>query len=116
MNKPMTEERINMMRHATKRDTGIGNWVHECLDEIIRLQAVVDKLPKTADGVSVVPGMKVWVRWRTPEGTIVRQWETYTMSPFGAGDGDRLHWNYAQCYSTEAAARAAKAEGSDDES
>ena len=28
--------------------------------EAKRLQAIVDKLPKTADGVPVVPGMEVW--------------------------------------------------------
>ncbi len=29
--------------------------------EITRLQAIVDKLPKTADGVPVTPGMTVWL-------------------------------------------------------
>ena len=28
--------------------------------EFERLQAIVDRLPKTADGVPVVPGMEVW--------------------------------------------------------
>jgi len=29
--------------------------------ELERLRAIVDKLPKTADGVPVVPGMRLWV-------------------------------------------------------
>ena len=34
----------------------------KCLNEDIeRLQAIVDKLSKTADGVPVVPGMDVWL-------------------------------------------------------
>ena len=33
----------------------------ECLDAIERLQAIVDKLPKTADDVSVVPGMHAFI-------------------------------------------------------
>jgi len=34
---------------------------NEAADEIERLRAIVDKLPKTADGVPVVPGMDVWL-------------------------------------------------------
>jgi hypothetical protein len=30
--------------------------------EVARLQAIVDKLPKTADGVAVVPPVSVWIR------------------------------------------------------
>lgn len=30
------------------------------LSELTRLRAIVDKLPVTADGVPIVPGMKVW--------------------------------------------------------
>ena len=46
-------------------------------NEIERLQPIVAKLPKTADGVSVVPGMKVWVPadtagyWGQPPGRAV---------------------------------------------
>ncbi len=35
--------------------------VYDLCGEIERLQATVAKLPKTADGVPVVPGMKLWV-------------------------------------------------------
>ena len=34
--------------------------LEELADEIERLQAIIDKLPKTADGVPVVPGMRLW--------------------------------------------------------
>jgi hypothetical protein len=30
--------------------------------EIERLRVIVDKLPKTADGVTIVPGSKVWIK------------------------------------------------------
>lgn len=39
--------------------------------EITRLQAIVDKLPKTADGVPVVPGMDVWVDPNSPHCCLV---------------------------------------------
>jgi len=34
----------------------------ECADEIERLTAIVNRLPTTADGVPVTPGMSVWSR------------------------------------------------------
>lgn len=36
----------------------------ESHDEIERFRAIVDRLPKTADGVPVVPGMTLWARLR----------------------------------------------------
>jgi hypothetical protein len=32
----------------------------EAADELDRLQAIVDQLPKTADGVPIAPGTRVW--------------------------------------------------------
>ena len=46
----------------------------EVLAEIERLKAIVDKLPKTADGVPVVPGMRVWRHdWQTALGETVSE-------------------------------------------
>jgi len=45
---------------------GIENGIHEegvfelAAKEIERLRAIVDRLPKTEDGVIVVPGMNLW--------------------------------------------------------
>lgn len=39
---------------------GLSNMCDERLAEIERLQGIIDKLPKMADGVSVAPGMVVW--------------------------------------------------------
>jgi len=41
------------------RETRIA--VEELIVEAKRLQAIVDKLPKTADGAPIVPGMEVWL-------------------------------------------------------
>ena len=38
--------------------------------EIERLRAIVDKLPKTADGVPLVPGMEVWDLTAPPQGPL----------------------------------------------
>lgn len=63
-------------------------------DELATLRETVAKLPKTADGVPVVPWMKVWV---TPHSTAtVRNLDEN-------GDSNR----FSKGYSTEAAARAA---------
>ena len=36
--------------------------MEECLQSrIAKLEAIVDKLPKTDDGVPVVPGLEVWI-------------------------------------------------------
>ena len=32
-------------------------------DELRRLEAIVDKLPKTADGVTIIPGMPIILEW-----------------------------------------------------
>jgi len=55
----------------TEPDTGVGDaWevVTARLDQLTRLRAIVEKLPKTADGVPIVPGMYVYCAFRT--GTI----------------------------------------------
>ena len=68
--------------------------------KIERLQAVVAKLPKTADGVRVVPGMTVYHR----------DWQ-------GKVTEERTSWAppypkvFCCCYSTREAAEAAEAEG-----
>jgi len=69
-----------------------------------KLQAIVDKLPKTADGVAVMPGMKIWLD--DSDGPVERVDTAICTTP-----GPQVHWYepiWSQCYSTRAAAEAAK--------
>lgn len=68
--------------------------------EIERLRATVDRLPKTADGVPVTPGMECW--YRSCGGRVV----SFQISDWGdiATDWDDSGPRY---YSTRAAAREA---------
>jgi len=34
--------------------------LREIADELDRMHAIIEKLPKTADGVTITPGMRVW--------------------------------------------------------
>jgi hypothetical protein len=58
----------DFLRSLAQNDYMIDGWMLEdgkrleaIADEIERLRAVVDKLPKTADGVVVVAGDTVWL-------------------------------------------------------
>ena len=42
------------------QDDWLVDLANKQADEIERLQAIVDRLPKTADGVPIVPGMDVF--------------------------------------------------------
>jgi len=63
--------------------------------EIERLRAVVDKLPRTADGVPVVPGLDtVWITWSEEAKQTLCTWRL-------------MHLRGHRCYSTREAAEAA---------
>jgi hypothetical protein len=81
--------------------------VRQAIQEINRLAAIVEKLPDTADGVPVVPGVdKVWRIW--PDG-IAHPEVTVTCD---AMCGWRVRWGeIGTAYSTREAAEAAKAKG-----
>ena len=89
--------------------------------ELEAARAIVAKLPKTADGVPIVPGMHVWFYSRNSASQWVEElkvtgWEhlpgmepgyMFVLSVCNeAGESDGV--NLACCYSTEAAALAAK--------
>lgn len=77
-----------------------------CLQrQVDRLQAIVDKLPKTADGVVITPGRTFYEAWRTAPGEIrsleVADWYDHEDdSPLAA----------AEMYSTREAAEGQAAE------
>ena len=86
--------------------------LRESADEIERLRAIVDKLPKTADGVPVVPGMTLYSSqnicgaFRKPE--IVVSLEVYANHETSEWmDG---HLEVELLYSTREAAEAAGGE------
>jgi hypothetical protein len=58
MEHKMGGQRANLFRHE------IDSTASELLAKLNlcdELQAIVDKLPKTADGVPITPGMKLWI-------------------------------------------------------
>jgi hypothetical protein len=91
---------------------GCGEDMTEAADEIARLTAIVDKLPTTADGVSVVPGMNVYFQWHS--GEIVRHPVAFIRID---KDDTWLYFERALyrstgvCYSTREAADAAGKDG-----
>ena len=88
--------------------------------EVEALQAVVDKLPTTADGVPVVPGMTVFVRAGIVSGrepleckpVLCGGLEGVIPSPNLLGIVEEYYWTFevSDTYSTRAAAEAAKEE------
>lgn len=104
--------------------TALASWQHDgelqsklnaAADELDRLHAIVERLPKTADGVVVVPGMTVY------EVRASRPGEPYEMRDFRTTTPDEqgystFHWETGysaigrldRCYSTREAAEAAK--------
>jgi len=86
-------------------------------EENNRLRALVDRLPKTADGVPLVPGMTVFIPHPHPSNLIT---EREILAPYGtlacltkepAHSGcceSTTHRQARECYSTREAAEAAR--------
>ena len=92
------------------KGTGVNQWA-ATVGEIARLKAIVDKLPKTADGVPVVPDDVVFHTGQTIEAGAVAidpdgEWLVYPQHT------DKP-WAVKDCYSTRAAAEAAQEKGKD---
>jgi len=103
------------------KGSGINEWA-TTMDRLAAAEAIVEKLPKTADGVPVVPGMSLWLLSR---GEILQAkargaWignsldsaevDTYPETDEEGSSWDT--WLLRACYSTEQAAREA-AKGTD---
>lgn len=85
-----------------------GNLVAWMLERITELESIVAKLPKTRDGVAIVPGMKVY--WPSHIKTRIAEAEAWRIGK----DGRILSNIYGElpqvCYSSDSAARSAAGE------
>ena len=97
------------LKQGKLRPDDSGEWVR--FEEV---RAIIDKLPKTADNVPVVPGMMIYhpdegdfkaLAW-IPDGLNPRCWWVQSHSLLLASSPLYLH----RCYSTREAGEAAKAE------
>ena len=89
-------------------------WCGDCLWKEIeqyRLQAELDKYPKTADGVPIVPGTDSPIWYYSPHRETVYKIVprvTYSFIPSGGSQLLKQDVRPESCYSTQAAAEAAK--------
>lgn len=116
VNEVATEAATELDRLAGEVDRWMQEHYGECKKNE-RLEAIVAKLPKTADGVPVAMGDSVWFddvdspdRWcRDVVGGV---WNEKYTHKGAVGDwvltGDRMEDLAKNCYSTQAAALAAK--------
>jgi hypothetical protein len=74
--------------------------------ELERLRAIVDRLPVTADGVPVAPGMTIY----EPASKYGAPVEPFVANAVYAFTDAPLHNIYRECYSTREAAEAAAKE------
>lgn len=97
-------------------DKPLGMTLGEALDRLAELSAIVERLPKTRDGVPVLPGDKVV----SPSGRIMPvlldnytgSGAAYIAEAFADNRGDWHDALVSDCYSTRQAAEAARdAEG-----
>jgi hypothetical protein len=80
----------------------------QAADEITRLQAIIDRLPKTADGVPIVPGDTIWFdidNYSTVAGIEIEEPGGQWWVSFGISGAET-----DQCYSTREAANKAGGE------
>jgi len=104
------------VRRLDDRTRAMSRSLKEASDraaEITRLRAIVEKLPKTADGVPVVPGDELWVRH--PDGGCAgtRRWWKHPSLGWSVGFEHMQNEpiDVSSCYSTREAAEAAKEGG-----
>lgn len=143
MSERLSDERKEELREDGERAGSFamrlwGNEMVSILDELAALKAIVSKLPVTADGVPIVPGIEVWCvrtarwKWIGERGTAeYRAIEDYTDYPeptecivahLGAIGSELQRFTVvrrfmsftemslpAWCYSSRAAAESAKA-------
>ena len=97
----------------------VGRRLFDAKSENARLQAIVDRLPKTADGETILPGQRLWYFVRTHPEVLwinVDHWGEDHIG--GVVWGESQHEpmdsiSTSACYSTRAAAEAAQKDGLD---
>ena len=82
--------------------------LRKAADEIDRMQAIVDRLPKTADGVPMYVGMKVWVRCENRPDVAFRSFTILDIDGQTVGDVFSRLVKFEDCYSTREAAEKAR--------
>ncbi len=118
--KPGGERVYECMSYSLKRpycETDVFFESHQCTrNQLATANAVIASLPKTADGVPVVPGMKVFYLHAGGHTIIEYSIAGYITYANGAicvylePRGFSTIWQWSQCYSTKAAAQAAAQE------
>jgi hypothetical protein len=90
----------------------VGEELQQMVDEIKRLQTIVDALPKTRDGVPIVPGMKVYRARRTDKPAVH---QVFMIKQHHWVDDSMIHFGpHSPIYSTiEAAGGALQSGGVD---
>lgn len=113
--RPIEEIIADWKRDIERRDSDDMLADERLIAELERLQAIVAKLPVTADGVPLHPGMTVYRYHKAyggmiePTVTIFGRWDCETKPHYVEcrTDGNFIT-NACKCYSTRAAAEAAK--------
>lgn len=109
----------NAYRNAVEVSRGLEAALRERAEqaeaERDRLAGVVERLPKTADGVPVVPGQLIWPTadyWidGDDDGTPLK-YRLYVVDHDGSVLTEEDELSVSKCYSTRAAAEAAKGVG-----
>ena len=99
---------------------GTAAKLFEAADEIERLTATVDRLPKRADWVGFMPGMKLWTNWPGDRVAMMEvislddltsDWPATVRADFDKrGLASTYRWHVQACYSTREAAEKARTE------
>lgn len=111
----LMSEHLRRLRCDDLLDKVDEEAIHTAADELDRLSAIVSRLPATADGVPVVPGMTLWQAFDYGDGNRSEPFELPPITGFATHDGEisALYWAKGFCtaigtfYSTAQAAKGA---------
>mgnify|MGYP006306451755 CR=1 FL=1 len=101
---------LDGVRGLTRSEDAALACHRELLSRLAAQQQVIDRLPKTADGVTVAPGTATWsyMEFDDPSRTKPREFRWGVLPWY---DTERLQYLIGRTYSTRAAAEAAKGGG-----
>lgn len=112
---PNRNSKTIVWKCASFKGSTISEQSITCKDRFHRqrikdLEAIVGKLPKTADGVVVVPGMKLFYLWQLDGISDIVEYEVWAVTHqsvyLNRGDEYEHYTKCASCYSTREAAEA----------